>query len=119
MGGKEGEESQAANTGITAKVLDELEERLVERIMQKMAPREGEGGPSGLTSGGGEWATGVESEREPAQVIDKCRWRAGGLSCASGDHVRVVPWPGTFQFVAGHKTFRSQWLPPGGGSNKA
>ena len=54
MSDKDGEGSETVNPGISAKVLDELEERLVERIMQKMAPREGEGGPSRSTGSGGE-----------------------------------------------------------------
>ena len=51
MSDKEDEGSEAAKAGISAKVLDELEERLVEKIMRRMAPREGEGS-SGRSTGG-------------------------------------------------------------------
>ena len=61
MSDKEGETSEGS--GISAKVLDELEERLVERIMRKMAPREGGGSSSRSTGGGGERVTGVRRER--------------------------------------------------------
>ena len=72
MSDKEDVGSEAAKAGISAKVLDELEERLVEKIMRRMAPSEGEGSSGRSTGGGGEWATWARSEHEPNKVIR--RW---------------------------------------------
>ena len=69
MSDKEGEGSESSKHGIYAKVLDE---RLIERIMCRMASHEREEDSSRQTNGGGEWAIRVRSEwgnAEPSQLI--------------------------------------------------
>ena len=98
MSDREGDGSDSTNPGLSAKALDELEERLVERIMRKMASRDGEeAGPSRQASSGGERAIVVQSGRSnkvrggDRDSLPLYSRKQGGLSHLRGGGSRSVP----------------------------
>ena len=67
MSGKESDSTESVTPGISAEVLNELEERLMERIRRRMPPRDVEEGSSRQASGGGEWAIIVGNKWSDAE----------------------------------------------------